>query len=33
VATTVQHLVGVTSEQAQTLNVALPGSRVIEELF
>jgi hypothetical protein len=32
-AATVQHAVGITSEQASTLNVALPGARVIEELF
>jgi hypothetical protein len=32
-AATVQHAVGITSEQANTLNVALPGARVIEELF
>jgi hypothetical protein len=32
VAATVQHVVGVTSEQAQTLGVAVPG-KVIEELF
>jgi uncharacterized protein (DUF1501 family) len=32
-AATVQHAVGITSEQAQTLGVALPGARVIEELF
>jgi hypothetical protein len=32
VAATVQHAVGVTSEQAQTLGVAVPG-KVIEELF
>jgi uncharacterized protein (DUF1501 family) len=31
--TTVQHAVGVTSEQAQTLGVALDGGKVIEELF
>jgi hypothetical protein len=33
IATTVQHLAGVTSEQAATFNVTLPGARVIEELF
>ncbi len=32
-AMTVQHGVGVTSELAATLNVGLPGARVIEELF
>jgi uncharacterized protein (DUF1501 family) len=32
-AATVQQAIGVTSEQAQTLGVALPGARVIEELF
>lgn len=30
---TVQHAVGVTSEQAQTLGVALDGGKVIDELF
>ena len=33
VAATVQHAIGVTSEQAQTLGVGLPGAKVIEELF
>ena len=33
VAATVQHAVGVTSEQAQTLGVAVPGGKAIEELF
>jgi hypothetical protein len=33
VAMTVQHIVGISSEQAATLNVGLPGARVIEELF
>jgi uncharacterized protein (DUF1501 family) len=33
VVTTVQQVVGVTSEQAQTLGVALEGGKVIEELF
>jgi uncharacterized protein (DUF1501 family) len=33
VVTTVQQAVGVTSEQAQTLGVALEGGRVVEELF
>ena len=33
VIATVQHAVGVSSEQAQTLGVALPGAKVIEELF
>src|SRR5262249_61431393 len=33
VAATVQHLAGVTSEQAATLNVALPQARGIEGLF
>jgi hypothetical protein len=32
-ATTVQHAAGITSEQVATLNVGLPGARVIEELF
>jgi hypothetical protein len=32
-AATVQYAVGVTSEQAQTLNVAVEGGKVIEELF
>jgi hypothetical protein len=32
-AMTVQHAAGITSEQAATLNVGLPGARVIEELF
>jgi uncharacterized protein (DUF1501 family) len=32
-AVTVHHAVGITSEQANTLNVGLPGARVIEELF
>jgi hypothetical protein len=32
VAATVQHAVGITSEQAQTLGVAVEG-KVIEELF
>ncbi len=31
--TTVQHAVGITSEQAQTLNVSLEGGQVIHELF
>ncbi len=31
-ATTIHHLVGITSEQSQTLNVAIPGGKVIEEL-
>jgi hypothetical protein len=33
VAATVLHAVGVTSEQAQTLGVAVEGGKVIEELF
>jgi hypothetical protein len=33
VVTTVQHAVGVTSEQAQTLGVALDRGKVIDELF
>jgi hypothetical protein len=32
-ATTVQHAVGITSEQANALGVALEGGKVIEELF
>lgn len=31
--TTVQHAVGITSEQSQTLGVALEGGKVLEELF
>jgi hypothetical protein len=33
VAATVQYAVGVTSEQAQTLGVAIEGGKVIEEMF
>ncbi len=33
VAATVQHAVGITSEQAQTLGVAIEGGKVIDELF
>jgi Protein of unknown function (DUF1501) len=32
-ATTIQHAVGIGGEQAQTLGVAVPGGRVIQELF
>ncbi len=32
-AATIHHAVGITSEQAQTLGVAVPGGRVIQELF